>query len=78
MAPVRTPIRIEINCQPGKKYKSIELLIWEDIPPFAVITGLNGSGKTQLLEVLAFKPTDTQYPQLGALDGINVEVVGDT
>ncbi|WP_317897026.1 ATP-dependent nuclease [Aurantibacillus circumpalustris] len=34
------------------KYKSINSLGWADIPDFVVITGKNGSGKTQLLELL--------------------------
>lgn len=35
------------------QYKSISTLEWVDIPKFAVITGANGSGKTQLLELIA-------------------------
>jgi ABC-type transport system involved in cytochrome c biogenesis ATPase subunit len=35
------------------RYKSITTLEWLDIPRFAVITGPNGSGKTQLLEMVA-------------------------
>lgn len=35
------------------KHGSIESMIWEDIPPLAIITGENGAGKTHLLEVLA-------------------------
>lgn len=36
-----------------KRYKSLqEGFEWNDIPSFAVITGVNGVGKTQLLEVL--------------------------
>lgn len=35
------------------RYKSLqEGFEWNDIPPFAVITGVNGVGKTQLLEVV--------------------------
>jgi len=33
-------------------YKSIKSLKWEDIPDFVVVTGKNGSGKTQLLELI--------------------------
>lgn len=33
-------------------YKSIKSLKWEDIPNFVVVTGKNGSGKTQLLELI--------------------------
>lgn len=36
------------------KYKSIDELAWIDIPPLAVITGKNGTGKTQLLELIYF------------------------
>ena len=34
-------------------YKSIPSgFIWTDIPQFAIITGVNGVGKSQLLEIL--------------------------
>lgn len=35
-------------------YKSLGSFTWDDIPQFVVITGKNGSGKTQLLELLNF------------------------
>jgi ABC-type hemin transport system ATPase subunit len=35
------------------KHGSVSDLLWENVPPFALLTGLNGAGKTQLLEVLA-------------------------
>jgi hypothetical protein len=35
------------------EYGSISGIHWSDVPPFAVISGVNGAGKTQLLEVLA-------------------------
>jgi energy-coupling factor transporter ATP-binding protein EcfA2 len=35
-------------------YKSIKNLLWKDIPDFAVITGKNGTGKSQLLELMNF------------------------
>lgn len=66
------PIRIDVRCQAGKSYRSIDNLVWDDIPPFAVITGPNGSGKTQLLEVIAYKLTGTFHPELGRLDGVEV------
>ena len=74
---VATLIRIEINSQPGRRYKSIDNLVWDDVPGLAVITGLNGAGKTQLLEILAFKLTETRHPEQGALDGIDVKITGD-
>jgi ABC-type transport system involved in cytochrome c biogenesis ATPase subunit len=71
------PIRIDVVCNPGKKYKSIESMSWDAIPTLAIVTGLNGSGKTQLLELLAFKLTGTGQRQLGMLDGIEVAISGD-
>ena len=39
-----------------KNYKMLRQgLKWEEIPSFAVITGINGSGKSQLLELIANK-----------------------
>ncbi|HWO25290.1 MAG TPA: AAA family ATPase [Kofleriaceae bacterium] len=35
------------------KYLSLSALDWTGIPPFAIIAGLNGVGKTQLLQLLA-------------------------
>jgi hypothetical protein len=64
-------ITIRIEGQHG----SISNLEWPDVPPFAVITGVNGAGKSQLLEVLAYSydalqprprgPMLSQPPQLG-------------
>ena len=34
------------------KYKSITAFEWLNIPKFAVITGPNGTGKSQLLKVI--------------------------
>ena len=42
-----------ISLKLDQRYKSLqEGFEWNDIPPFAVITGVNGVGKTQLLEVI--------------------------
>ncbi|WP_157139451.1 AAA family ATPase [Achromobacter piechaudii] len=72
-----TEVNITITCDEGFKYKSIGNLMWENVPPFAVITGLNGSGKTQLLEVLAYKLTGTTHHGIN-LSGINVSITGDS
>src|SRR5437660_1372930 len=71
------PITIEVGSANSKSYKSIKHLIWRDIPSFVVLTGLNGSGKTQLLEILAYRMTgtvNTSYPDLNAIE---VKVTGD-
>lgn len=54
---VSAPIRSSVQPDPlgvwlRGKYKSIGDLSWDDIPPLVVLTGVNGSGKTQLLEAL--------------------------
>ncbi len=47
------------------KYKSITNLKWNNIPELVVITGRNGSGKTQLLELINwhFTPAQTKRTQ---------------
>lgn len=43
----------KISLRLDQRYKSLQAgFEWNDIPPFAVITGVNGVGKTQLLEVI--------------------------
>jgi ABC-type molybdenum transport system ATPase subunit/photorepair protein PhrA len=44
---------IEVRSRNGERYKSISSITWDNIPNFAILTGKNGSGKTQLLELLA-------------------------
>lgn len=77
--PPQNHLSIKVHCKP--RYKSIELVDWNDIPAFAILTGLNGSGKSQLLELLAFRLPQSQFP----LDWIpdearkaEVSIVGDT
>jgi predicted ATPase len=53
------PLSIELGTENSKPYKSIQKIAWQDIPPFAVLTGVNGSGKTQFLQALALRLT---YP----------------
>ena len=43
------PVKIDLNHQ----YLSIGTLTCPDLPDFAVLTGRNGSGKTQLLQAIA-------------------------
>jgi hypothetical protein len=72
------PLGIFIGGDASKPYKSIGDLSWLDIPCFAVLTGLNGSGKTQLLELLAYRLTDTDHPSLGDyIRQVKVTVTGD-
>lgn len=49
-----TPVSFDIVPRNGGRYKSIATLSWVDIPSFAILTGKNGSGKTQILEILAY------------------------
>lgn len=58
-----------ISLRLSYRYKSLqEGFEWNDIPPFAVITGVNGIGKTQLMEVIkgwSEKPNSRgQIPQI--------------
>lgn len=70
-----TTASFQIHVTPkGSGYKSIKSVVWNDIPNFAIITGKNGSGKTQLLEVLAYHFTGTQ-PSDAGLD-LNVTIQG--
>lgn len=55
-------------------YKSIKEVSWSDIPNFSILTGRNGSGKTQLLELLSYYFTGTK-PRSGDL-GVQVSVEG--
>jgi energy-coupling factor transporter ATP-binding protein EcfA2 len=56
------PLSVVISAKDGDRYKSISSLIWNDVPGFAILTGKNGSGKTQLLEVLAFHFSGAMLP----------------
>ena len=68
-----SPCHLEITST-GPGYKSISNLTWRDIPEFSIITGRNGSGKTQLLEVLLYHLTGTR-PQ-PAVFNVNVKIEG--
>lgn len=63
------------------QYLSIGDWEWNDIPRFAVITGLNGAGKSQLLEILA---RATHANTIGGdrieslPDSLSVDFIGET
>jgi energy-coupling factor transporter ATP-binding protein EcfA2 len=60
-----TPVTFNVVPRNGGRYKSITTLSWADIPGFAILTGKNGSGKTQLLEILAYHFSGALPPELG-------------
>lgn len=67
--------KFEIIIRPnGGRYKSIQTLDWSEIPGFSIITERNGSGKTQLLELLSYSLTGTR-PNDSQL-GVNVSLNG--
>jgi AAA15 family ATPase/GTPase len=51
-----------MNIKYDGEYKSVSSFTWKDIPELAILTGLNGVGKSQLLELisrnLSTNPTD--------------------
>lgn len=61
-----------INLKTTETYKSIPAgFTWDNIPPFSIITGVNGAGKTQLLEIL--KGTDNN----GIALNVSVEITDE-
>lgn len=63
------PISIKLS----KRYKSLQDgFEWKDIPSFAVITGVNGVGKTQLLE--AIKGQGNRVNHIGIIPSISREI----
>lgn len=69
-----SPFNIEIIPN-GQGYKSIKAVAWDDVPSFAIVTGRNGSGKTQLLEILSYHFTGTR-PHQHIPFGVQVNVTG--
>lgn len=61
---------------PRSRYKSITSLVWDQIPGLAILTGKNGSGKTQLLEALAYHFSGA-VSDTGKPIGVKVETMGD-
>jgi len=71
------PLTIKISGEGSQRYKSIDTLEWENIPPFAILTGLNGSGKTQLLELIYFYYLDkTNLPNQQPIGNIKIDIQG--
>lgn len=64
---------IRIESVDGGTYKLIGDLEWPNVPPLAILTGLNGAGKTQLLEVMAYSLTKT-WPPNSSIQGLQVNV----
>ena len=59
------------------RYKSLQDgFEWKDIPPFAVITGVNGVGKTQLLE--AIKGHSNRGGHMGNIPNITREITSSS
>lgn len=42
-----------LSFQSDHPFKSLDKIKWENISDFSVVTGVNGSGKTHLLELIA-------------------------
>jgi energy-coupling factor transporter ATP-binding protein EcfA2 len=76
MSALFAPLSIFITPRDNGRYKSISTVTWKDIPGFAVLTGKNGSGKTQLLEILAYHFSGA-VPGVGPL-GVELRVDGMT
>jgi hypothetical protein len=72
--------KLDITLTPlnSPKYKSLGVIIWKGVPPFAIVTGLNGSGKSQLLEAIALPLMKANNPQTGQPLNVDVKVSGDT
>ena len=77
MAVAMTPLSIEITSREGSSYKSIREVRWIDIPGFAILTGPNGSGKTQLLELIAYQLTGARPPGTRFGQKLPVDVIID-
>ena len=74
--PTLQSLSIELGDANSKPYKSIDRITWPEIPFFAVLTGLNGSGKTQFLQAIAYKLSGTQHQQYPNLNAMPFSITG--
>jgi energy-coupling factor transporter ATP-binding protein EcfA2 len=74
---LHSTIELRIGSVGEARFKSIREISWKDIPMFAVLTGRNGAGKSQLLELLAYKLTGTRHQSHGKFEQLKLEVIGD-
>jgi predicted ATPase len=72
------PLRIEIGMPGVRCFKSIEHIVWENVPPLALLTGPNGAGKTQLLEFLAYKLAGFFPPHVDGIGSTDLKIDGDS
>lgn len=76
-----SPALISINLigQGSSQYKSIGNVSWNDIPRFAVLTGPNGTGKTQFLQALAYKLSYPRKnnPRIPEVNSLELQITGD-
>lgn len=69
-------ITFKIGSPNDQPFFSLRELTWQDVPGFAILTGPNGSGKTQLLELLAYGLGDSPHPYHGRIQ-TTISVDGD-
>lgn len=69
-------LHIAFNIPAGRSYKSLTRIEWRDVTPFSVLTGRNGTGKTQLLEFLARRLTDSNFPVSDQFRDVPVRITG--
>jgi ABC-type Mn2+/Zn2+ transport system ATPase subunit len=71
------PLSVELGDENSRPFKSIDRIVWRDIPGFAVLTGVNGSGKTQLLQALVYKFSGARHQSYHDLNALPFNVIGD-
>ncbi len=71
-------LSIEVGGPSSPAYKSLSHLVWNNIPMLSVLTGVNGSGKTHLLEFLAYKLTGASSPSRPDPINTHLRILGDT